>query len=217
MANGKKPSPEILERINRGILLRTGAYLTNDHFVLSPGRHAKEYVEKTLVTTEPAFSEGLGEIIAAHFGGTPVDLVITTGHGAAVLGHCVARAHPSRPRFVYAVKVKGGGRRGEVVLPREFDPFVTEGARALIVEDILTTGETVRRLVDLVESRAGRVVGVGAVWRRSKKIKFRQPTFILVDREFPSYAAQDCPLCKNGVPVNTKYGVTGPDGEEDEG
>ncbi|MGH7371395.1 MAG: hypothetical protein ACREJK_06065, partial [Candidatus Methylomirabilales bacterium] len=81
---------EVLERINRGIILRTGAYLTNDHFVISSGRHAREYVEKRLVTTEPGFTEGLGDIIATHYGASPVDVVLTSGIGASILGHCVA-------------------------------------------------------------------------------------------------------------------------------
>ena len=69
----KAMEAEVLERINRGIIMRTGAYLTNDHFLISSGRHAREYVEKRLVTTEPAFTEGLGNIIAQHFAPSPVD------------------------------------------------------------------------------------------------------------------------------------------------
>ena len=56
----EKPVPidqEILERLNRGILQRTGAYRTDDHIVLRSGRHTSEYVAKALVTTEPTFTE----------------------------------------------------------------------------------------------------------------------------------------------------------------
>jgi orotate phosphoribosyltransferase len=196
---------EILERINRGILLRTGAYLTNDHFVLSSGRHAAEYVEKGLATTEPAFTEGLGDVIAKHFGEQPIDLVLTTGYGASLLGHCVARAHPSQPRFIHAIKQRDDGGASQVSLPREFRQFFTPTAKVLIVEDILSTGETVRGLIDLVKSLNGRVVGIGTLWRRSRRIKFRFPLFTLIDREFPTYAAKDCPMCRKGVPINREY------------
>src|SRR5574337_2063439 len=111
---------EILDRINRGIIHRTGAYLTNVHFVLPSGRHAQEYVEKALATTEPAFTEGLGDVIAKHFAEDPVDLVLTTGYGASLLGHCVARAHPLRPRFIYANKQRNESGVSQVALPREF-------------------------------------------------------------------------------------------------
>jgi orotate phosphoribosyltransferase len=181
---------EVLKRISRGIIMRTGAYLTNDHFMISSGRHAKEYVEKRLVTTEPGFTEGLGEIVAAHFAASPVDVVLSSGIGATTLGHCVARAHPSRPKLLYAVKGKGKEGETEVMLPREFLPFLNPRSSALIIEDILTTGSTVRALIRLVEKR-----------------KFSCPFFALVSQEFPTYSRDACPLCEKGVPINTEYGV----------
>jgi len=196
---------EILERINRGIILRTGAYLTNDHFVLPSGRHAQEYVEKALATTEPSFTEGLGDVIAKHFAEQPIDLVLTTGYGASLLGHCVARAHPSRPRFIYANKQRDGAGTSQVTLPREFRQYFAGAPMVLIVEDILTTGETVKGLIDLVGSLGGKVVGIGTLWRRSRKVKFKFPLFTLVDWEFPTYAPKDCPMCRRGIPINRQF------------
>lgn len=198
---------DVLERMNRGIILRTGAYLTNDHFVISSGRHAREYVEKRLVTTEPGFTEGLGDIIADRFADSPVDVVLTSGIGATILGHCVAKAHPSRPKLLYAVKGKGKQGRTEVVLPREFFPFIYRGCSTLIVEDIMTTGSTIRALIRLVEERGGRVVGIGSLWNRNRAIKFQQPFFALVTKDFPTYVREECPLCKKGIPLNTEVGV----------
>ena len=197
---------EVLERINRGIILRTGAYLTNDHFVISSGRHAREYVEKRLVTTEAGFTEGLGDIIATHYGASPVDVVLTSGIGATVLGHCVARAHPSRPKLLYAVKGKGREGKTEVVLPPEFFPFLFSGSSTLIVEDILTTGSTIRSLIRLVEERGSRVVGIGTLWNRNTGIKFACPFFALVNKNFPTYLREECPLCRKRVPLNPQYG-----------
>lgn len=198
---------EVLERINRGVIMRTGAYLTNDHFVISSGRHAREYVEKRLVTTEPAFTEGLGDIIAQHFAASPVDVVLTSGIGATILGHCVAGAHPSRPKLLYAVKGKGKEGKTEVTLPREFSPFLYRGSSALIVEDILTTGSTIRALIRLVEEREGRVVGIGSLWNRNTGVKFHSPFFALVNQNFPTYVREECPLCQKGIPLNAEYGV----------
>jgi orotate phosphoribosyltransferase len=198
---------QVLERIGRGIIMRTGAYLMNDHFVISSGRHAREYVEKRLVTTEPAFTEGLGEILADHFTASPVDVVLASGFGATILGQCVARAHPSRPKLLYAVKGKGKDGKTEVALPREFSPFIYRGCSALIVEDILTTGSTVRALIRLVEDRGGRVVGIGSLWNRNTRIKFPSPFFALVSQDFPTYPRDECPLCQKGVALNTEVGA----------
>ena len=88
---------EVREKIHLEILKRTGAYHANDHILLPSGQHTSEYIEKTLVTTEASFTEGLGAVIAKHFAPWPIDVILSTGPGALILSHCVARAHPSRP------------------------------------------------------------------------------------------------------------------------
>ncbi|MBI4735090.1 MAG: hypothetical protein HY766_03365 [candidate division NC10 bacterium] len=219
MATREKAVPidqEILERLNRGILQRTGAYRTDDHFVLRSGRHTSEYVAKALATTEPTFTEGLGDIIAAHFSGYQVDLVLTTGYGAGLLGHCVARAHLSRPRFIFATKGRTAGGRTEVILQPEYRKFFAEGGRVLIVEDIVTTGETVKQLIKLVEGMGGQVVGIGAIWRRSTRVKFKYPLFTVVTRDFPTYAPSECPMCRQGIPINPDFGGGGSEEESEE-
>jgi len=218
MVAREKPVPidqDILERLNRGVLQRTGAYRTNDHIVLRSGRHTSEYVAKAMVTTEPTFTEGLGDLIAAHFSRSEVDLVLTTGYGAGLLGHCVARAHPSRPRFIFATKAKTTDGRTEVTLQPEYRAFFAEGGRVLIVEDIVTTGETVKQLIRLVEGMGGQVVGIGAIWRRSSRVKFKYPLFTVVTRDFPTYDPTECPMCKQGDPINPDFGG-GPSEDEPE-
>jgi len=219
MASREKSVPideEILERLNRGILQRTGVYRTNVHIVLRSGRHTSDYVAKALVTTEPAFTEGLGDIIATHYGRYQVDLVLTTGYGAGLLGHCVARTHPSRPRFIFATKGKTGGGRTEVTLQPEYRAFFAEGGRVLIVEDILTTGETVKQLIKLVDNMGGQVVGVGAIWRRSSRVKFKYPLFTVVTRDFPTYAPTECPMCRQDIPMTEDVEQGGLEGDPED-
>ena len=65
-----------------------------------------------------------------------------------------------------------------------------------------TTGGTVKRLIKLVEEMGGQVVGIGAIWRRSNRVKFKYPLFTVVTRDFPTYSPEECPLCRKGVSVN---------------
>src|SRR5512132_2493689 len=132
---------EVREKIHLEILKRTGAYHANDHVLLPSGQHTTEYIEKTLVTTEPSFTEGLGAVIAKHFAPWPVDVVLSTGPAALILSHCVARAHPSRPVVVYGMKGIAGGKR-RVSLPVEFQRLTRPGAKILLIEDLVSTGST---------------------------------------------------------------------------
>src|SRR5512144_1522820 len=133
---------EVREKIHLEILKRTGAYHANDHILLPSGQHTSEFIEKTLVTTEASFTEGLGAVIAKHFAPCPLDIVLSTGPGALILSHCVARAHPSRPTLMYGTKGVSGGKR-RVTLPAEFHRLIRPITKVLLVEDLITSGKTV--------------------------------------------------------------------------
>src|SRR4030067_413795 len=75
---------DVREKIHLEILKRTGAYHANDHILLPSRHHTTEYIEKTLVTTEPSFTEGLGAVVAKHFAPWPLGLGLLTRPGAAV-------------------------------------------------------------------------------------------------------------------------------------
>ncbi len=195
---------EVREKIHLEILRRTGAYRGNDHFLLPSGHHAPEFIDKALVTTEPSFTEGLGAVIAKHFAQWPADVVLSTGLGALILAHCVARALPSRPILVYATKgVTGRGRR--VRLPEDFERFITRGTKVLIVEDLITTGETLKLLTRIVEQAGGSVLGIGCLWQRNSKVQLPVEVFSLVTRDFPTYDPKSCPMCAKGLPLNTEF------------
>ena len=195
---------EVREKIHLEILKRTGAYHANDHILLPSGHHTTEYIEKTLVTTEPSFTEGLGAVIAKHFAPWPIDVVLSTGPAALILSHCVARAHPSRPVVVYGMKGMSGGKR-RVTLPVEFQRLIREGTKVLLVEDLVSTGSTLELLIDLVEHSGAQVAGVGCLWRRTSVELNGKPVFSLVSRDFPTYSPEDCPLCRRGVPLNEEF------------
>ena len=195
---------EVREKIHLEILKRTGAYHANDHILLPSGQHTTEYIEKTLVTTEPSFTEGLGAVIAKHFAPWPVDAVLSTGPAALILSHCVARAHPSRPVVVYGTKGMTSGKR-RVTLPVEFQRLIREGTKVLLIEDLVSTGSTLELLIDLVEQLGAQVAGVGCLWRRTSVELNGKPVFSLVSRDFPTYSPDDCPLCRRGVPLNEEF------------
>src|SRR5437667_11768752 len=166
MSPGPRKDPvavetEVREKIHLEILKRTGAYHANDHTLLPAGQHTSEFIEETLVTTEASFTEGLGAVIAKHFAQWPIDVVLSTGPGALILSHCVARAHPSRPTLMYGTKGVSAGKR-RVTLPAEFHRLIRPTTKVVIVEDLVRSCTTVKLLSELVDDLGwqGLVIGV---------------------------------------------------------
>jgi len=75
----------------------------------------------------------------------------------------------------------------------------------LLVEDLVSSGRTLKLLIHLVERHGGQVVGVGCLWRRTSVVVDDTPVFSLVSRDFPTYAPEQCPLCQKGVPLNEEF------------
>jgi orotate phosphoribosyltransferase len=93
-----------------------------------------------------------------------------------------------------------------VTLPAEFHRLIRPNTKVLLVEDLISSGQTVRLLSELVESLGGQVIGIGALWRRTKKADIDgKPIFSLVSRDFPTYPPESCPLCKKGVVLNREF------------
>jgi len=106
---------------------------------------------------------------------------------------------------MYGTKGVSSGKR-RVTLPVEFHRLIRPGSKVLVVEDLISSGTTVRLLTELVEGIGGQVVGVGALWRRTKKSEIDgKEIFSLVSRDFPTYSPESCPLCKRGVPLNQEF------------
>lgn len=203
--NSAAMDAEVRQKIHLEILKRTGAYQSNDHILLPSGQHTGEFIEKTLVTSEPSFTEGLGAVIAKHFAQWPVDVVLSTGPGALILSHCVARAHPSRPILIYGTKRVVAGKR-KVTIPPEFKRLIRLGTKVLLIEDLVSTGTTLKLLIEAVGQFGGQVVGIGALWRRTKKTEIAgTPVFSLVSRDFPTHPPEACPMCKKGIPLNEEF------------
>jgi orotate phosphoribosyltransferase len=94
-----------------------------------------------------------------------------------------------------------------MVLKRGF--AIQPGERVLIVEDIVTTGGSVQEVINIVKEQGGEFVGIGMLVDRSGgKANFGVPHKALLTLEVPTYKPDDCPLCKDNVPL-TKRGRTG--------
>ena len=141
--------------------------------------------------TAKLLADALADII--HKDGIAIDTVCAPALGGLIAGFALATALDKRSIFAERVN-------GEMQIRRGFE--IKPGEKVLICEDIITTGETVKQLIKLVESMGGQVVGVGAIWQRSTGTKFKYPCFTIVTRDVPTFAPAECPMCRQGIPID---------------
>jgi orotate phosphoribosyltransferase len=171
-------------------LLRATEAVLEGHFLLTSGLHSGSYVQSAKALQYPQHAETLGGWIADSFHGTAVDVVISPAVGGIVIGQEVARALRVRAIF--------GEREGGVMtLRRGFE--VAAGERVLVVEDVTTTGGSVREIMQVAQERQGRIVGVGAILNRSAgQIDLGVPLHALALLQIQNYPPDTCPLCQQG-------------------
>ena len=178
-------------------LLRMSGALMDGHFRLSSGRHSGEYCQCARVLEDPARAEELGRALADLFSDARVDVVVSPALGGVVIGHEVARALGVRALFTER-------KEGTMTLRRGF--ALEAGERVLIVEDVVTTGGSVREVAEVVRAAGADVKGFGFLVDRSPgNVDLGAPMKALVRRDMPSYEPESCPLCEAGRPV-TKPG-----------
>ena len=162
---------------------------------MSSGRHSDTFVQKFRVFEHPRLTQRLGEEIAKQWQGK-FDVVASPAVGAIVLGF--ATAHAAGVRMVFAERDEGklAFRRGFALEPHE---------RTLIVEDVITTGGSAKEVVDLVKGSGAEPVGIGALLDRGDPARphdLGAPLVPLMHLEVRSWDESDCPLCKEGAPLD---------------
>ncbi len=194
-------------------LRQAGAVLTDDHFVYTSGRHGSAYVNKDAVYPDAGLANGLCIDIARHFQDAEVQTVVGTEHGGIILQFATTwnlRMQTGRQiSGVYAENATAAYlAQKRFVFKRGFDRFV-KGKKVLIVDDILTTGSSVEAVVRAVRETGGEVIGVAVICNRGGVTAEQlgvPELFALCNVSMDSWPEEECPLCAQGVPVNTTVG-----------
>jgi orotate phosphoribosyltransferase len=194
------------------LLADAGAIITDSHIVYTSGRHGKAYVNKDALYVHTGATSQLCAMIADHYNADRVDIVIGPTIGGVVLSQWVAH-HLSAKRSagevmsVYAEK-EGEGEDKKLVIKRGYDQLVS-GKNVLVVEDVLTTGGSARKVVEAVRALDGKVIGLSVLCNRGG-VKPSDvgdvPLLALTTVTMDSWPEEECTLCKEGVPVNTSLG-----------
>ncbi len=167
--------------------------LLRGHFVLTSGRHSPKFLQAALVLQHPDNAKLLAEELAARFVSERIDLVVGPAVGGIILAHEVARA--LGVSGCYSEK-----ERDSMVIRRGFT--VPPGTGVVVVEDVVTTGGSVRKTVEHLRERGAQVCGIGALVDRSGgAAEFDVPFHALAELAIDTYDPTDCPLCRSDIPI----------------
>lgn len=172
------------------IFKQTGLMLEG-HFLLTSGRHSNRYMQCAKLFQYPEYSEMICKDLADRFAGQKIDMVVGPAVGGIIMSYEMARQF--KVPNIFAER-----ENGAMTLRRGFS--IPEGAKVLVVEDVVTTGGSVREVMDIVAEAKAEVVGVCVVVDRSGgKIDFGVPFEAAYETEIQSYEPSQCPLCEHGL------------------
>jgi orotate phosphoribosyltransferase len=170
----------------------TGALLTG-HFRLSSGLHSDRYLQCARLLMFPDRAEAAGRELADKLREFDPRAIVSPALGGIIIGHETARA--LGVAFLFAERQDGTFelRRGFRLGPEE---------KVAVVEDVFTTGKSTREVIERVVAGGGRVVAAGSIVDRGLPSgAFPVPSRSLLTLSVPSWPPEECPLCREGRPL----------------
>ena len=174
------------------IFQKTGALLQG-HFILTSGRHSPTYFQCAKVLQYPEYLKRFSNEIVHHFQETEIDIVITPAVGGIVLGTEVGSQ--LNKQTIFAER-----EQGVMTLRRGFE--ISSKSNVLVIEDVITTGGSVKEVIELVANSDATVTGVGVLVDRSGgKVKLHEKQFCVTELEAVSYGDDEIPDDLANIPV----------------
>lgn len=192
------------------ILSKVGAVITNSHVVYTSGMHGSAYVDKDMVYPHTKETAQLCHAIALEFCQSGVEAVVGPEKGAIILSQWTAHSLCDRTSCdvlsFYAEKAD----EGTFVIKRGGAAKFLPGKNVLVVEDVLTTGGSAKKVIEAVRAMGGNVVGLGVLCNRGgitpQDMANPPKLFALANVKLDAWGEANCPLCAQGVPINTSVG-----------
>ena len=174
-------------------IFRSTEALLDGHFVLTSGRHSASYFQCAKVLQHPEYLTAFSIMIADEFEGQAPDVVISPAIGGVVLGTEVGTQLGCRTIFAER-------KEGKMVIRRGF--HIEKGEKVLVVEDVITTGGSVREVIELVEDAGGNILGVGVLVDRSNgTVTLHNNQYSIVKLDAVSYGEDEVPDDLAAIPI----------------
>jgi len=166
--------------------------LLEGHFVLTSGRHSANYFQCAKVLQYPEYLTAFSIMISDEFEKIEPDVVISPAIGGIVLGTEVGTQLGCRTIFAER-------KNSEMVIRRGFE--IGNSERVLIVEDVITTGGSVKEVMKLVLDGGAEIVGVGVLVDRSNGVQLHKNQYSVVKLDAVSYGENEVPKELAAIPI----------------
>lgn len=198
------------------ILKNIGAVITDNHFVYTSGKHGSVYINKDALYPHTQQTSRVGQLFAEKYKDIDIDIVVAPAVGGTILAQWTAY-HLSQLKgkevlMAYTEKDKGtlaSAAESQHIFRRGYDKLV-KGKNVLVVEDLTTTGMSVKKVVDAVKNLGGKVIAVSVMVNRDpdhvNSDLVGAPFTALGVIKAVAYDEDTCPLCQKNVPINTNIG-----------
>ncbi len=174
------------------ILKKAGALLEG-HFQLSSGLHSNRYFQMAKVFQYPEYGKILVEELIKKIPEdikNKIDTIVSPAMGGVIIGYEISRQLKKRNIFTER-------ENGKMTLRRGFN--LKEGENVLIAEDVITTGGSVKEVIDLIKNEYKvNILGVvSLVNRANEDPNFDTKYFYLIKVNAKTYKPEECPMCKD--------------------
>ncbi len=191
------------------ILKDNKAVITNDHFVYTSERHGSVYINKDVIYPHTKVISKIARIFAETFQDLDIDAVIAPAIGGIILStwtaHHLSKLKRKEILGIYTEK----DLEKNQIFTRGYDKLV-HGKKILVLEDITTTGGSVKKVISSIENHEGKIQAIGVMVNRAPQ-EVTTETFgylfkALSELFVESFEPHECPMCQKGVPINTSVG-----------
>lgn len=191
------------------LLKKVGAVLTDDHFVYTSGKHGSVYINKDALYPHSEETSQVGLMFAQKFKDRDIDVVAAPALGGIILSQWTAyHLSKLKRKDVLGVYTEKTLEKNQI-FTRGYDMLI-KGKNVLVIEDLTTTGGSVRKVVDSVISAGGKVIAVCVMVNRDSVGVTSEvvggPFSALGVLKAEAFDEEDCPLCRKGIPINTSVG-----------
>lgn len=210
------PPQENIEKFNQAYKMfeETGAIKTGPgHFVYTSGDHGVIYIEKDEIFNCSMKSSDLCKHIAEHFKNSDIDAIAGPESGGIIMANLVAM-HLCRLRVMEYIDVIHLLKKGPFMVIKKEGEREIRGKKILLVDDIATTGESLKKCAQAINKEEGLVTSIGLLWLRGDFSKIERmfqgsEIFPLIRVRLEGWREEQCRLigpCSKNVPINIEHG-----------